>query len=66
MMFPFQVTHTRAFTFHEIHLWAECNQPTQIEMTDRQYAYYLNLCASNRKHFENIPIVFAEGPMSAV
>jgi hypothetical protein len=66
MIFPFQVTLVRAFTLAEMQLWAENTRPECIEMTDRQYKHYAELCTKNKKDFNGIPIVFLDTPQPAV
>ena len=53
-----------AFTLADMNLWAAAVNPSQIEMTDEQYAHYANLCRANRKDFNGIPIVFLDAPQS--
>jgi hypothetical protein len=37
------------------------NKPTQIEMTEGQYAWFAGLFSANGKEFKGIPIVFTDG-----
>lgn len=60
MQLPFPVDHWHAFDLPTMDVWVAAHHPTQIEMTDRQYAWYANLCRTNKRDFKNIPIVFVE------
>ena len=48
------------FTPHELDVWIERNAPTQIEMTDRQYALLAEIMGVNKREYRGIPIVFED------
>jgi hypothetical protein len=68
MRFPFQVDHRYrlGFTIEQARLWVEQNRPTQIEMTDVQYAWLSELTRGCPVQFQGAPIVFTDAPQSRV
>jgi hypothetical protein len=50
------------FTLRAIADWADLHKPTEIRMSDRQYAHFANLNGTNVRAFRGIPIVFTDAP----
>jgi hypothetical protein len=61
MNFPFPAP----FTMQTLEDWVAAFRPTSIYMTDKQYAYFTNLCAANKTEFRGIPIRFLDAPKAA-
>jgi hypothetical protein len=61
MQFPFENTINHQCSIPDIDHWISQAKPTQIEMSDNQYAWYANLMRANRRDHNGIPIVFLDG-----
>jgi hypothetical protein len=58
MKYPIEPTPFVQFTIANFDLWVRWNTPTQIELSDRQYAHLSNLMRACKKDYNGIPIVF--------
>lgn len=60
MKYPIEPTPFAAFTLPNFDLWVRTHTPTQIELSDRQYAHLSSLMRRCPRDYNGVPIVFTE------
>lgn len=50
------------FGVKDVEAWAALHNPTEIGMSDKQYAWFCNLMGMNLKTVKGIPIFFTDAP----
>ena len=61
MKYPIEPNTFQGFSIADFDLWVLTHKPTQIELSDRQYACLSNCVRACKKDYDGIPIVFEGG-----